>query len=110
MLKINNLSKSFGTKQILDNVSLNVKQGEIAALLGSSGVGKSTLLRILNNLEASDTGTVLIDNKPIDLKTVNSTHTIGMVFQQFHLFDHLTALENITLALEKVQDVAAQDA
>ncbi len=110
MLTMNNLSKSFGNKKILNNVSLNVEQGEIAILLGSSGVGKSTLLRILNNLETPDTGTVMLDGKPIDLKTVNNTHTIGMVFQQFHLFDHLTALENITLALEKVQKVPKKEA
>lgn len=110
MLTINNLSKSFGNKKILDNVSLNVEQGAIAILLGASGVGKSTLLRVLNNLETPNAGSVILDGKPVDLKTVNSTHTIGMVFQQFHLFDHLTALENITLALEKVQGIPQQQA
>lgn len=110
MLKINNLSKSFGTKKILNNVSLELQTGEIAILLGSSGVGKSTLLRILNNLETYDSGTVTLDDKPLDLTAVSSSHTIGMVFQHFHLFDHLTTLENITLALEQVQKVPKPEA
>jgi ABC-type polar amino acid transport system ATPase subunit len=71
-------------------------------LLGSSGVGKSTLLRVLNNLETLDTGTVLLDEKKLDLTRVNQDHTIGMVFQYFNLFEHLTAEQNITIALEKV--------
>ncbi|MGE0010193.1 MAG: amino acid ABC transporter ATP-binding protein [Candidatus Babeliales bacterium] len=110
MLTITNLSKAFGKKKILNNVSLTVTQGEIAILLGSSGVGKSTLLRILNNLETYDAGTITFDGKPLNQDTITNTHIIGMVFQQFHLFDHLSALQNITLALEKVQGVAKQEA
>lgn len=101
MLEIKNLFKKFGTKTILDHVNLDVKKGEIAVLLGSSGVGKSTLLRVLNNLETSDSGTFALDGNPLDLETVNKTHTVGFVFQNFNLFDHLTVQENITLALEK---------
>ncbi len=101
MLDIKNVSKSFGTKTILDHVSLQVSKGEIAVLLGASGVGKSTLLRILNHLETPDTGSFYLNGKSIDLKTVNQTHTVGFVFQSFNLFDHLTVEENITLALEK---------
>lgn len=83
-------------------MSFSVARGEIALLLGPSGVGKSTLLRILNNLTSVDSGTITLDNKPLDLNTVNKTHTVGMVFQQFNLFEHLTVEQNITLALEKV--------
>ncbi|GMU19422.1 MAG: arginine ABC transporter ATP-binding protein [Candidatus Babeliales bacterium] len=101
MLNIKNLSKKFGSKTILDQVNLDVKKGEIAVLLGSSGVGKSTLLRVLNNLETPDTGIFILDGKPLDLENVNKTHTVGFVFQNFNLFDHLTVQENITLALEK---------
>lgn len=101
MLEIKNLSKKFGPKTILDHVNLEVKKGEIAVLLGSSGVGKSTLLRVLNHLEAPDSGSFILDGKPLDLETVNKTHTVGFVFQNFNLFDHLTVQENITLALEK---------
>lgn len=101
MLDIKNVSKKFGSKTILDNVSLQVNKGEVAVLLGASGVGKSTLLRILNHLETPDTGSFYLNSKPLNLNTVNQTHTVGFVFQNFNLFDHVTVTENITLALEK---------
>ncbi|CAN5149909.1 amino acid ABC transporter ATP-binding protein [soil metagenome] len=101
MLEIKNVLKKFGAKTILDHVNLDVKKGEIAVLLGSSGVGKSTLLRVLNHLEIPDAGSFMLDGKPLDLENVNKTHTVGFVFQNFNLFDHLTVQENITLALEK---------
>ena len=110
MLKIKNVNKHFDGKKILDNVSLSVGKGEIAILLGASGVGKSTLLRILNNLETIDTGTVELDDKPLDLSQVNKTHTVGFVFQSFNLFDHLTVEENIILALEKTVGKSHQEA
>ncbi len=100
MLNIVNLSKAFDKKHpIIDNLNLVVKRGEIALLLGSSGVGKSTLLRILNNLESFDSGSIFFDNTALDVAHVNQTHTVGMVFQQFNLFEHLTVLENITIGL-----------
>lgn len=95
MLTINNVSKSFKNKKILDDVSVAVNPGEIALFLGASGVGKSTLLRILNNLETIDAGFLHLDNKQLDV------HAVGMVFQQFNLFEHMTALENITFPLER---------
>lgn len=110
MLSIKNLFKKFGNKTILDHVNLDVKKGEIAVLLGSSGVGKSTLLRVLNHLENPDSGTFALDGKPLDLENVNKTHTVGFVFQNFNLFDHLTVLENITLALEKALGKSNHDA
>lgn len=100
MLNIENVCKKFNDKKIIDNVSFSAKNGEIALFLGASGVGKSTLLRILNNLETPDSGTFTLDGKSLDLSTVNKTHTIGFVFQHFNLFDHLTVEENITLPLE----------
>ncbi len=100
MLRINQVTKRFGQKLILNDISLEVKKGEIAVLLGASGVGKSTLLRILNNLDTVDAGSFELNNKPLVLSTVNQTHTVGFVFQNFNLFDHLTVEENITLALE----------
>lgn len=99
MLNINKISKTFNGKQVLNNISLTIPTGHIALLLGGSGVGKSTLLRILCNLEAPDEGTILLNSKP--LKDYSS-HTVGMVFQHFNLFKHLPVERNITLALEKV--------
>jgi len=102
MLKIENLTKIFNDKIILDNISLQAEKGDIAVLLGPSGTGKSTLLRILNNLEKPNAGTIYFNNKKINIETVNRTHLIGMVFQQFNLFEHLTVEQNVTLVLEKV--------
>ena len=81
MLKIENLSKSIKSKKILDQLSLAVGKGQLAILLGPSGVGKSTLLRTLNNLEPIQEGTVHLDGKPIDLSAVNKTHTIAWCFK-----------------------------
>jgi polar amino acid transport system ATP-binding protein len=102
MLKIKHLTKSFHAKKILNNVSLTVNKGEIALFLGSSGVGKSTLLRILNNLETVNSGTIELNGTSLNLNTINTTHTVGMVFQHFNLFDHLTVEQNITLPLERI--------
>lgn len=102
MLTITNLTKKFGAKTILNSINLTVKPGEIAILLGQSGVGKSTLLRVLNNLESSDSGTITVNGAILNPKTMNQRHLIGMVFQHFNLFDHLTAEQNITLPLELV--------
>lgn len=108
MLNINKLSKIIGNKKILNQVSLNVAKGQIAFLLGESGVGKSTLIRILNDLETYDSGTISLDGKPLDKSNIHQL--VGMVFQHFNLFPHLTVQENITLALEKVQKKSSKDA
>lgn len=102
MLVIKDLTKKFGDKIILDALSLRVNKGEIAIFLGQSGVGKSTLLRVLNNLETMDGGTLLLDDKQITPAELNQQHIVGMVFQNFNLFDHLSVLENITLPLTQV--------
>ncbi len=110
MLKIENINKSFKNKKILNNVSFCVNKGEIALFLGSSGVGKSTLLRILNNLETIDSGELSLNGQSLNLATINATHAIGMVFQHFNLFEHMTVEQNITLALEKVLQYSAAQA
>ena len=100
MLNIVKLTKTFRNKiPVIDKLDLIVKRGEIALLLGASGVGKSTLLRVLNNLETPDSGSIFLDHQPLRLFQVNHTHTVGMVFQQFNLFENLTVIENITIGL-----------
>ncbi len=106
MLKIKNAYKAFGDRVVLDDVSLTLPAGQIAILVGHSGVGKSTLLRVLNNLEPLDLGSVSLNNKELDLSEINSNHGIGMVFQQFNLFDHMTVLENISFPLEKTTKIS----
>jgi len=110
MLEIKNLSKIINGRTILHDISLNVPQGHIAFLLGASGVGKSTLLRILNNLDPFNSGKIFLDGKPLDLSLVNRTHTVGMVFQHFNLFDNMTVKGNITLPLEKILGKSKKEA
>ena len=110
MLSIQKLSKKFAGRVILDAVSVLVKRDEIAVFLGSSGVGKSTLLRILNNFETMDEGTITLDGKPLNLEEAHKNHLIGFVSQHFDLFAHLTVEENCTLALEKLHGKSKQEA
>jgi len=93
MFQCRNLTKKFGTKAVIDRVSFSLEPGEIAVLLGASGVGKSTLLRLLNDLEGYE-GEILLNNRRAG-KT-----DIGMVFQDYFLFDHLNSLDNIALPLK----------
>ena len=106
MIKVENLSKSFGSTKILRDVSVEIGQGECVAIIGPSGAGKSMFLYCLNALQSHDGGAVLIDGENIsDKKTdINKVRQkMGMVYQNFNLFSHLTVLENITLALLKVK-------
>ena len=101
MLKIKNLKKSFGSLEVLKGVSFDVKKGDVISIIGPSGCGKSTLLRCLNLLEKPDDGTILFHKVDITKNNINVSHVrekMGMVFQSFNLFPHLTVLENITLA------------
>ncbi|MTL24997.1 ATP-binding cassette domain-containing protein, partial [Turicibacter sanguinis] len=99
MLKVCGLSKSFHGKKILNSINLEIKEGEIIAIIGPSGSGKSTLLRCLNLLEVPEEGEVLFEGTNLldpktDLNQVREQ--IGMVFQNFHLFPHMTVGKNIT--------------
>ena len=101
MIVIDNVTKKFGDFTALENVSLRIGRGEVVVIVGPSGSGKSTLLRCINHLESPTTGTVIIDDELMthnqkDLNRVRAD--VGMVFQQFNLFPHLTVLDNITLA------------
>lgn len=103
MLEIKNLKKSFDGRQILNGVDLTVEDGQILCIVGPSGAGKTTLLRCITGLEAADSGEFLIDGQPFDPKGMEASDAVmGVVFQDFNLFPHLSVLENITLAPQLV--------
>ncbi len=95
---------------ILKNISFSLGRGEVAIFLGSSGAGKTTFLRALNHLETIDEGVCLLNGVPLDLAIVGKKATVGMVFQHFNLFEHLSVEENITLALIKQQGKGKEEA
>lgn len=99
-------AKRYGDHQVLNGINLQVEPGEVVAILGPSGSGKSTLIRLINQLESLSAGEILIDGKPTRHLTDSALRQlrsrVGFVFQQFNLYAHLTAQENITLALERV--------
>ena len=102
MIRVSNIVKSHGTFRILNGASLDVKRGEVAALIGPSGGGKSTLLRCINGLEQFQEGEVAVGPElklgagtPSKADLLKLRRTVGMVFQQFHLFPHMTALQNV---------------
>lgn len=105
MIKINNLTKVYGKKIVLDNVSLEIFDGETLAIIGSSGCGKSTLLRLLIRLEDPTSGKIFIDNQDISRLSedglIRLRERIGMVFQSSALFDSLTVFENVAFALRE---------
>lgn len=106
IIRVENVSKRFKQVQALRNVSLTIERGEVVIVVGPSGSGKSTLLRCINHLEAVDGGRIIVDGIPLTGKAtdINKVRAeVGMVFQQFNLFPHLTALENITLAQRVVR-------
>lgn len=99
MLEIKNLSKSFDGRKIIDQLNLSINDGEILSIVGPSGGGKTTLLRCLAGLETTDSGELLIDSKPFNpVEMDNADQIVGIVFQDFQLFPHLSVLDNVTLA------------
>lgn len=112
-VKVSNLKKSFGSNEVLKGIDLEVTEGEVVCIIGPSGSGKSTFLRCLNGLEEISGGNVLIDNVDItnpktDINKVRAE--IGMVFQHFNLFPHLTVSQNITLAPIELKRLAKEEA
>ncbi len=106
LLKVQGLAKRFGATDVLRGVDLDVAQGERIAILGASGSGKSTLLRCLNFMEMPDAGTVTLDGRAIgrrESELVKLRQRIGMVFQQFNLFPHMTAIGNVMEGLRTVR-------
>jgi ABC-type polar amino acid transport system ATPase subunit len=105
LISLIGIRKTFGDREVLHGVDLDVHRGEVLCLIGASGSGKSTLLRCLNRLEEPSSGSIVVDGiDMLDAKTdINhARRRIGMVFQSFNLYPHMTALGNVTLALRKV--------
>ncbi len=100
IIQIKDVHKHFGSVHALRGIDLDVKRGEVVLIIGPSGSGKSTLLRCINRLEEFDRGSIVVDGIPLDsAENINAVRTdVGLVFQQFNLFPHLTVLDNITLA------------
>ena len=113
MIKVENLTKSFGKLEVLKGINEHIKKGEKVVVIGPSGSGKSTFLRCLNLLETPTEGDIYIDGECITAKGTNVNkirEKMGMVFQQFNLFPHLTIMDNITLAPIKVKKMPKAEA
>jgi len=123
MIRLDRVNKSFGHLKVLRDVSINIEKGEVVCIIGPSGAGKSTLLRCINHLEGIDSGTIYLEDEPVyryvrDGKVVVDSERrieelrceVGMVFQSFNLFPHMTVLQNIMLAPRKVKRMGAAEA
>jgi polar amino acid transport system ATP-binding protein len=112
IIQIKNIHKYFGSVHALKGVSLNVEKGEVIVIIGPSGSGKSTLLRCINRLEEYDEGSIVVDGIPLtNAANINAVRTeVGMVFQQFNLFPHLTVLDNIMLAQKIIRKRSKEQA
>lgn len=113
ILKITGLHKSFADNEVLKGIDLSVNKGQLVFMIGPSGSGKSTLLRCCNRLEEPSAGTILVDGEDLtapaaDLNRIRQN--IGMVFQHFNLYRHMSVLDNVTLALRKVQKLSKEQA
>ncbi len=113
MIEIQNVTKTFGSLDVLKGVNLSIRDGEVVAIIGPSGSGKSTLLRCINYLEAPTSGSILIDGTDITKRNANIQQIrqqVGMVFQHFNLFPHKTVLENMIYAPMKVKKMPREAA
>ena len=112
IIRVSGLVKRFGGVTALNNVDLSIRRGDVVVIVGPSGSGKSTLLRSLNLLETPTEGTILVDGVDITAKGINidlHRRKMGMVFQQFNLFPHMTILENLTIAPKQVLGQKAEE-
>lgn len=113
MINVQNLYKKFGTNEVLSDISTTISKGEVVSIIGPSGSGKSTFLRCLNLLEVPTSGSIDINGKNLTSSKKNIhkiRQQIGMVFQHFHLFPHLTVLENLTYAPMKAKGIKKAEA
>ncbi len=113
MIKVHNLHKHFGDLKVLNGIDEHIEKGEVVVVIGPSGSGKSTFLRCLNMLETPTEGEIYVDDEQINAPKVDINRIrqkMGMVFQHFHLFPHLTVRENITLAPVKLKKMTKEQA
>ncbi len=113
MIEFKNVNKWFGKLHVLNNINLNIPKGEVLVICGPSGSGKSTLIRCINRLEKIQKGEIFVNNTPVHDKLSNLTKLraqIGFVFQQFHLYPHMTVLQNVMLAPVNVKKLAKTEA
>ena len=113
IISIKHLAKNFGSKEVLKDINLDVYPGEVVSIIGSSGSGKSTMLRCINKLEEATSGEIYFkDTNILDRKTnINKLReNIGMCFQSFNLFNNINVIENCTLALTKIKKIKKDDA
>ena len=116
MISIKNLTKEFSGQKVLDGIDIDIEKGEVVAIVGASGAGKSTILRCLNYLEQPDSGTIAIDDFKVDFETITKEQILtlrrklAMVFQQFNLFERRTALDNVKEGLKIVKKLSDEEA
>lgn len=112
MIKLENVHKSFGKNEVLKGIDLHIEQGQVVVIIGPSGSGKSTVLRTMNYLEEPTSGKVIVDGMDLsDKSKLNEVRAeVGMVFQNFNLFPHMTVMENLTLAQTKVRKTSSDEA
>ena len=112
MIKLENVHKSFGKNEVLKGIDLHIEKSQVVVIIGPSGSGKSTVLRTMNYLEEPTSGKVIVDGMDLsDKSKLNEVRTeVGMVFQNFNLFPHMTVMENLTLAQTKVRKTSSDEA
>ena len=113
MIKVENLHKSFGDLEVLKGVSEHIKKGEVVSVIGASGSGKSTFLRCLNMLEEPESGSIIFEGVDITQEKVNidkHRQKMGMIFQHFNVFPHMTVIENITMAPMLIKKKSKEEA
>ena len=113
MIIFKEVNKWFGKLHVLNDINIHIKKGEVLVICGPSGSGKSTLIRCINRLEKIQSGEIIVNNTLVHEKSSNLTKLraeIGFVFQQFHLYPHMTVLQNVMLAPVNVKKIAKPDA
>lgn len=110
MLELKNISKRFKDRQILSNFNLTVEENKILAIVGPSGGGKTTLLRMLTGLEKIDSGEIIYNGESLPIDELEKRNLLGFVFQDFQLFPHLTVLENLVLSPIKTMNMSKEEA